>query len=845
MKLVDSKKDSNHHPPFILLAASAILAGLGHFYVLYRRVYVWDAVLFYAASIAFAVWFLVRSTDVPETAWNRVRQRVEDAFATARRFLLTHRRPVALFTLTANITAATFAAILPTAVGALLTGVLWLCSALVIVWLLEFPTRPTLERERIRPHEEPPTSVSQPAPISTFERGRLIARVLLGAGFLFSVLGQIVFFYWREKVVAGGVAWGIGIALLGALVWLTDRKNPGETRLVDHTAPNPERTISSMLRSPHRLVALGGGIALVIWTGLQALSNKASINYWLLLGSWLVGVGWALSIFVPTVSLDKIRSWLDRVRRHWRETAILVALLIVALLVRTIDLEHIPRVIHGDEGTQMMAALDLLGPPLGNPFATGWFAVPTMSFLWYGIGMRLFGATIAGSRTLLALLGTAAVLTTYLLAREMWGRRVALIAAGFLACGHYHLHFSRLASNQIIDSLFITFAFWLLVRGLKTRSPFPFALSGAAMGLGWYGYFGARLIGIVTACFLAWLTLTRPGFLRRYAGYIAIAICTAALVMAPLLIHYTKNPDALTSRADQVNVFKSGWFAHRQEVNDNTPFQQMLVQIWKSISAFNFTTDPRFWYHASIPLLDIVTGLFFVVGLIWSTGKLRMDGNALLVLWFWLAVILGWVLTENPPSSMRLPIVTPALAILAALGLVWIIDLGERLTPLPGWTWSVGAVALVLAAMVLNVQYYFLDYTPSWIYGDQTAEIGTVLGRQLEENGNDCFVYFYGAPRMYWGHGEAYWTENFIWGHGSLRFTTRNADGMDIPLPELADPPPFDLSRKTCFVFLPHRYSELEELRTSVEGVEIPVHSKGNGQLLYTLYEAPAQEAHR
>jgi predicted membrane-bound mannosyltransferase len=544
---------------------------------------------------------------------------------------------------------------------------------------------------------------------------------------------------------------------------------------------------------------------------------------------WLIGVASFLLAFLPIPPLRDLSAgpgelgcWL---RRNGALLVGLALLVLFALLVRGYDLEHIPANLGGDEGTQGADALQLLRPALGNPFSTGWYSVPTMSFLAYGMSMEVFGATVSGLRALSAVVGAATVLTTFLLARELWGPRAAWLSGAALALSHYHIHFSRLGSNQIADGLFITSSLWLLMRGLRTRRASTFAAAGAAVGLGWYGYFGARLVVVVVVCYLAWQAMVRHRFLDRYGHLLVIMVASAAVVAAPLLLHYVAHPGDLVSRPRQVSIFASEWLAREREVTGRSSVSLLFEQFWKSISAFNYTLDPTFWYRASIPLLDSVSGLFFILGMTWAMRRYRWPSSSLLVIWFWLALILGWVTTENPPSSQRMVIVAPALALFVGLGVDQLFRLLRRLLEGQQTVYLGLAMGLLVAVAGLNLRYYFLVYTPTRVYGNPTAEMTTVLARQLEERGGDHVVYFHGPPYVYWDFG-------------TLRFMARDVMGIDVPPPQEGEAPQPDLGRGARFVLHPRRLDELEGIQARYPGGRTEyVHSTADGELLYAMYE--------
>jgi 4-amino-4-deoxy-L-arabinose transferase-like glycosyltransferase len=417
------------------------------------------------------------------------------------------------------------------------------------------------------------------------------------------------------------------------------------------------------------------------------------------------------------------------------------------------------------------------------------------------------------------------VLTTFLLAHELWGERVAWLSAALLACSHYHVHFSRLGSNQVADGFFLTLVLWWLVRGLRVKRASDFALVGIGTGLGWYGYFGARLAGVVVACYLAVLVVRRPRFLARYGKLLLIALGGVLVVVAPLLLHYGAHPDALGSRFRQVGIFASDWLKREQAITGRSTASLLAQQLWKSISAFNYTLDPTFWYGPTVPLLDFISGIFFVFGLVWVTARFRWPSSRLLLIWFWPALVLGWVVTENPPSSQRMVGLAPGLALLVGLGIDWAWSAGQRLVEARPAFWQGLTVLLVVAVAALNLGYYFLAYTPSRVYGNPTAEMATVLARHLNRNESDYPVFLYGAPFLYWDFG-------------TLRFMARDIEAVDVPPSGEGERPSPEVTRGARMVFHPQRVDELDGVRlTSPGGTEHWVRSSADGRLLYAMYE--------
>jgi hypothetical protein len=499
----------------------------------------------------------------------------------------------------------------------------------------------------------------------------------------------------------------------------------------------------------------------------------------------------------------------------------------VALLVRGYALGEIPINLAGDEGTWGLNGLDMLEGRLANPFATRWFDFPSMSFLPWGLAAKLLGGTVAALRLPSVLVGAATVPALFALVYELWDERRAWLAAAFLTFGHYHMHYSRLAINNIADGLFFCLFFWLLLRAVRTETRSLFVLAGGVLGFSWYGYTGARLILVVMAIYLGWQSLDDRGLLRRHWRDLFVMIAAAAVVAAPLLLYYLANPYTFDSRFNQVSIFASGWLEMEQIITGRSALSLMLQQVWKSVSAFHYTVDPTYWYRPGIPLLDFVSGVLILPGVAWAVYRWRERGSKLALLWFGLAVTFGWIITENPPSSQRLVIAGPVLAILVGTGCNWMLQFGERVLGGPRSRWSLVAAATVGVVALVNLEFYFIEYTPSRIFGNPTAEVSDVLVDHLRERGEVPPVHFDGAPFLFWDFG-------------AIRYRTLDIEGMDI-YPEQGFVE-IDLTDGALIAIESHKIADLPIVQEWYPGGALQeFYSEADGRLLFVIYEIPAR----
>ncbi|MEA3397001.1 MAG: glycosyltransferase family 39 protein, partial [Chloroflexota bacterium] len=494
----------------------------------------------------------------------------------------------------------------------------------------------------------------------------------------------------------------------------------------------PRRTPSARrLTAPGQIPAhrwlRWGATLLSLSVGLASRSRPADSDFTALFLLWLL----ALATFAGSLCMPLRGKW-QKPALSRREYLALLGLLVAALGVRALALGHIPANVGGDEGTQALAGLRLVERPLGNPFATGWYSVPTLSFMAYGLTMRVFGTGIAGMRALSSLIGALTVLTTWLLGRELGGRKAGWLAATVVAFSAYHIHFSRLASNQIADPLIGTLTCWLLWRALHRRdsseapTPVEWGLGGMVMGLGWYLYFGARWVTALVTLWLLWRALAEPRFVARRRRGLWTLAGGWLVVTLPLLAWYTLHPSDLTARYNAVSIFASGgWLDQALAATGKTAGALLLQQLWKTVTAFHLTPDPTFWYHPGIPLLDFILGAFLLVGLIAAALRWRWPSRGFTLLWFCSTLLMAWGLTENPPSSQRGLSLVPAVALLIAWGVTALWEAAPRHRR----TVQQITLALLAAACILNLSFYFVIYTPRRTYGNPTAEIATDFAR--------------------------------------------------------------------------------------------------------------------
>ena len=291
-----------------------------------------------------------------------------------------------------------------------------------------------------------------------------------------------------------------------------------------------------------------------------------------------------------------------------------------------------------------------------------------------------------------------------------------------------------------------------------------------------------------------------------------------------------RSPNDFNARLNAVGIFQSGLIDQIAQATGKTRVEVLLDQVKQAFFAFNLTKDRVVWYGPAIPLLQFGASVFFVLGAAFSLSRWRQWRYWLFIIWFVIVIGLGGALTENPPSSQRLVSSAVPVAFFIAVALVQLARAFQSLGPLPRVARYVLAGAAALLICVASLQYYFGPYQASWVYGGINAEVATSLGYYLRDLGPEYKEYFFGAPRM--------WAD-----FGSTPFIAKGTGIYDVQQPLAGSLDFVDPAKKSVFVFLPERISELEAVRQLAPGGTVEEVRRVPGDwdrpVLFTAYRLP------
>ncbi|MFZ2358943.1 MAG: PA14 domain-containing protein, partial [Anaerolineae bacterium] len=421
---------------------------------------------------------------------------------------------------------------------------------------------------------------------------------------------------------------------------------------------------------------------------------------------------------------------------HW-DLLLLALVLAISAFVRFHQLNAFPNGCQSDECNNGLDALKWLGGAGYLPFAETNEGQATLFTYLIALSFQLFGVGVTQMRVVSALMGVLTVGAFYVLGRDHYGRRAALAATALLATARWHLTFSRIVYELIMQPLVMVLLAFFLLRALRTGKRWQWALAGVMLALGMNTYTAFRVVPFIVAAFLAFWVVRewvvgrsrsryggRPPAAQRPAETsdircpssavvsplrhdlqgIAILAGAAFTAILPLGVYIVQNWAVFTGRMRHISILN--------EVERLGSTQPIVDNFKKTLYMFNWQGDAAALNNLpGAPMLDTLVAVLLVLGLayaLWYTLRAR-PLPVLYVLWFAGILSLGVLsVAHEAPTARRTIGMIPLVYLFAAL----VIDQlflawrsawrgkGERFI-------NLAVAAVVAVVMVANARVYF------------------------------------------------------------------------------------------------------------------------------------------
>lgn len=373
----------------------------------------------------------------------------------------------------------------------------------------------------------------------------------------------------------------------------------------------------------------------------------------------------------------------------------LLLVLFVGLLFGAYRLEGVPNFLIGDEGTFWTTARDIVsGKYSPSVFDFGVYTYPILSSYYQAGIMAVSGLNIWGWRFSSLLAGLLAVPALYLLARELFNRRIATLGALALVFSPYFLAFSRFGYNNSQTLLPVTLAIALGYLGIKRSSLFYLLLAGYAAGMGFYTYTAAQSGLVILGMFTFILLLQKhnqrkqvimAGLIILFGWYLVASPHRAYGLVKDQGGFQVKLGESIFFNADYAPSFvpedqdpsETGIYFGKSDMFYFEPQTWLVMSLRATVrTLLVFHTPTLVTEHmVAYPLAGTAGSLFFLLGLGYSLSRFRERRNIILLSWHVVTLLALSILNTFPPRQTHMVGIIPLIAIWVGLG----IDLLARL----------------------------------------------------------------------------------------------------------------------------------------------------------------------
>jgi 4-amino-4-deoxy-L-arabinose transferase-like glycosyltransferase len=370
----------------------------------------------------------------------------------------------------------------------------------------------------------------------------------------------------------------------------------------------------------------------------------------------------------------------------------------IAAFFRFYQITSLPPGLYDSSARTGLQALNLLehgtlpGLDAANGYAPLW--------VWFqAVSIKLLGHTELALRLWPALLGTLAVVTTWLWLRSWFSLRIAWLGSFLVAVTPWAITLSRNGFEAAAYPLLVTLTLWLGTRAWQRAGLRNYVLAAAMLVLdlltGPIGWLLTATVLIIGAILLArrhqLLSLTR----ERIA---ATAVVAAGLAGLGYLIGISLEAVKALPRASSLT-------ANLGNIGSN------LVQ---TLLMFNVHGDENYRHNlAGEPLLNVFVGLMLVAGLLVGISRLHQQRYRLLLALLAILLLPAILTTASVPNAARAAAALPLVLALAAIGISYMLELWYATFPINSAARATGQAAIIILLALTAFQGY-TQYFHAW-----------------------------------------------------------------------------------------------------------------------------------
>lgn len=281
------------------------------------------------------------------------------------------------------------------------------------------------------------------------------------------------------------------------------------------------------------------------------------------------------------------------------------------------------------------------------------------------------------TRVPFALASTAAVLVTFYVARDHWGRPVALLGAALVGTSGLLTAFGRIVQYQSFCLLFVALTAWLLFKALRADSPKLIYMAFLCYALGLLTHYDALTFAPTLALLVAARCWRYRDPLHRRVKHVTFASLIALSIAGLFYLPYTRQPNFTGVRTYLIERVSSGRGL------------DTLGQVYELLRLY----FPPFYLLFTVPFL-----LLGILILIWR----RRDVPSIALVFWFASVFSFYMFLGGDPRSHVYNYFAPGL-LLAAYGMWALVEFARS-----SWLRIYLRTAIWLAVGVFACLVYYM-----------------------------------------------------------------------------------------------------------------------------------------
>ncbi len=264
------------------------------------------------------------------------------------------------------------------------------------------------------------------------------------------------------------------------------------------------------------------------------------------------------------------------------------------------------------------------------------------------------GGGLIGYRMVSVWIGMLTLALIYMLGKRLFGTLAGLAALALMTISMFPVLLARSVAPETTLPLFVTAVLLALALSLPVYGDIPvshsnttaFGALGILLGLGFYLHPVSIIVTLFTMLFIAYIVLTRRPITRRTLSFTWFAVVVMIVIAMPYVISSLQHPSLAA--------------AGRLLVDD--PTQSFFQSLTAGFNGLFFLGDSNPAFNLpGRPLIDLVSGLLMMVGVVTALRFWRQSRCALLLI----ALIFITPIALHAPDSPNFLAYAPLLPLIA------------------------------------------------------------------------------------------------------------------------------------------------------------------------------------